>query len=323
MLTLYPSIKAYAKHRLAVDAPHELYIEEVGNPDGMPILFLHSGPGMGCEQYHRRFFDPEVYRIILFDQRGSGRSTPHGHLEGNNTQALLEDIEKVREYFGIEQWMLFGGSWGATLAILYAQAHPERVMGLILRSIFLAREAELKWLYKDGANRVYPDYWEDFIRPISTDKRDDMINAYHELLTGPNELARGAAAKAWSLWETRCGNFHPSEESQKKAAELHLALGLARISSHYFKNQCFLEEGQLLNNMQALQGIPGIIVHGRYDMVCPVVNTWKLHELWPDSELIIVRDAGHSAEEPGIVDALVRATRRMAKRFKPHPDELS
>ncbi len=323
MLTLYPSIKTYAKHCLAVEAPHELYIEEVGNPEGLPILVCHSGPGMGCEQYLRRFFDPEVYRIILFDQRGSGRSTPHGHLDGNHTQALLNDIEKIRDYFGIERWLLFGGSWGATLAILYAQAHPERVMGLVLRSIFLARNAELEWLYKDGANRIYPDYWEDFISQVPARLHEDLISAYHDLLTGPNELARGAAAKSWALWETRCGNFHPSEESQKKASELHMALGLSLISSHYFKNNCFLEEGQLLNNTKALEGIPGIIVHGRYDMVCPVVNTWRFHELWPESELIIVRDAGHSAEEPGIVDALVRATRRMAKRFKPHTDDLS
>ncbi|WP_101758899.1 prolyl aminopeptidase [Oceanicoccus sp. KOV_DT_Chl] len=320
MMTLYPEIKPYQRHQLAVDNIHRLYLEESGDPDGIPVLFIHGGPGAGCDKNTRRFFDPERYRIIAFDQRGAGRSTPHAELKNNNTQALIADIEAIRQFLNIEQWVLFGGSWGSTLGLLYTQAYPERVMGLILRGIFLCREQDLRWFYQHGASLVFPDYWEDYVHPIALSKRNDFIHAYYELLTGDNELARMGAAKAWSVWEARCATLRPSRDLVDHFGDPHTALALARIEAHYFVNNSFIEPNQILNNANKLAGIPSIIVHGRYDMVCPLDNAVALHNVWPDSQLNIVRDAGHSSSEPSIIDALVRATRDMARRFRPEDE---
>ena len=315
MKTLYPEIKTYATHRLLVQSPHELYVEESGSPEGIPVLFVHGGPGGGCDSRSRRFFDPNRYRIILFDQRGAGQSTPHAELSANNTQALVDDIEFIRQHLGIEQWMLFGGSWGTTLSLVYAQAYPGRVKALILRGVFLCRDQDLQWLYQQGASQIFPDYWKDYIRPVATDRRDDMIGSYYDLLTGDNELVRMAAAKSWALWEGRCATLQPNPEVVGHFSEPKLALALARIEAHYFVNRGFLEANQIVANAAKLSGIPGVIVHGRYDMICTLDNALSLHDVWPDSQLNIIRDAGHASSEIGIIDALVRATDDMAHRF--------
>lgn len=315
MLTLYPNIKPYVEHSMAVESPHVLHVEECGNPRGLPVLFMHGGPGAGCEAYHRRFFDPNVYRIILFDQRGAGRSTPHAELEGNNTQALVSDMERIREHLGIGHWVLFGGSWGSTLALVYAETHPERVLGLILRGIFLCRPREIQWFYQDGANRLFPDYWREFAQPIPEAERADMLRAYYRLLTGADEIARLSAAKAWSVWEGRTLTLIENRSVVEHFSNPHHALSLARIECHYFMNNSFLEENQILRDAHRLCHIPGVMVHGRYDVVCPLESAWELHQAWPQAEFKIISDAGHAASEPGIVDALVRATRDMARRL--------
>ena len=311
METLYPPIQPYAEHRLAVEPPHELYLEECGNPDGLPVLFVHGGPGAGYEPWHRQFFDPQKYRIILFDQRGAGRSTPHAELAANTTAHLVADMEAIRAYLGVDRWLLFGGSWGSTLSLVYAQAHPDRVLGLILRGIFLCRREEIQWFYQEGASRIFPDYWEDFLRPIPGDERGDLLDAYHRRLTGDDELARMAAAKAWSLWEGRTATLRPRRSVIDHFADPHTALALARIEAHYFVHDAFLEPDQILRDAPRLADIPGILVQGRYDVICPPKSAWDLLRAWPRAELQIVPDAGHAASERGIVDALVRATRRM------------
>lgn len=317
MLNNYPSIKPYAEHQIAVTKPHTLYVEESGNPDGLPILFVHGGPGAGCTPDHRTLFDPEVYRIILFDQRGSGRSTPHACLENNTTQDLVADIEQIRIHLNIPRWILFGGSWGSTLSLVYAQTFPQSVLGLILRGICLCREQEGRWFFEEGgASQIFPDYWEDFIRPIPQEERNDLINAYYRRLTGHDDLARMAAAKAWALWESRCATLQPRQNVIDQLSDPFTAMSLARIECHYFVNHCFLKPNQILDNMHRLQNIPGFIVHGRYDMVCTLQNAWALHKAWPGSELTIVRDAGHSSGEAGILDALILATQSMATRFR-------
>ncbi len=319
MLQLYPEIKPYATHRLEVGDGHTLYVEESGDPEGLPVVFIHGGPGAGCDPKNRCFFDPEAYRIILFDQRGAGRSTPHAGLNENTSTALVADMEAIREHLGVDRWLLFGGSWGSTLALLYAQQHAERVIGMILRGIFLARHRDVQWLYQEGASRLFPDYWEDYLRPIPAADRDDLVSAYYQRLTGDNELARMAAAKAWSGWEAHCATLRPNLEVYEHLVDPHVALALARIEAHFFVNDCFIRENQIIEDAGLLAGIPGVIVHGRYDAVCPLDNAFALHQAWPESELHIIRDAGHVASEPGITDALVRATRRMAQRFRPGP----
>lgn len=315
MLTLFPEIQPYATHHLPVESPHVLYVEECGNPQGLPVLFLHGGPGAGFQAWNRRFFDPERYRIVLFDQRGAGKSTPHAALEDNTTPALVADIERLREFLGIEQWVVFGGSWGSTLALAYAEAHPARVTGLILRGIFLCRDQDIRWFYQDGASHVYPDHWADYVKVIPEEERGDFLHAYYRRLTGDDEVARMAAAKAWSIWEGECATLRPNPHVVEHFADPHVALALARIEAHYFVNRIFLRENQLLDEAIRLAGIPGVIVHGRYDMVCPLDNAFALHEVWPEAELQIVPDAGHSGAEPGIIDALVRATNDFARRF--------
>lgn len=313
MRKLYPEIAIRHSKYLSVDYTHHIYIEEAGNPAGIPVVFLHGGPGAGCEEYHRRFFNPEKYRIILFDQRGSGRSKPHASLENNTTWDLVADMEKIREHLNISQWLIFGGSWGSTLALAYAQSHPDRVSGMILRGIFLCRDQEIEWFYQRGCSRIYPDYWQDFIAPIAADKRDNLLAAYHELLTGDNEIQRLAAAKAWSVWEGRTANLLPNEFVVEHFGDAHVALSMARIENHYFMYKAFFEENQLLRNMEKIAHIPGIIVHGRYDLICPVESAWELHKAWLNSELHIVADASHSALEKGIVDQLVSATDKFAE----------
>ena len=321
MMTLYPEIKPYRQHQLPVQSPHELYVEESGNPDGLPVLFVHGGPGSGTSAKNRCYFDPDKYRIILFDQRGAGQSTPHAELSDNTTQALLADMETIREALDVEQWILFGGSWGSTLSLLYAQQYRERVMALILRGIFLFRDEDLEWFYQRGASDIFPDHWEDFLRPIPKPQRNDLITAYHQLLTGDNELARMAAAKSWCAWEAHCATLRPNPNMVELFSEPHFALAMARIEAHYMINQGFIEPNQILANANKLAGIPGIIVHGRYDMVCRLSNATALHHAWPESQLNIVRDAGHASSEPSITDALVRATRAMARRFRPEDDD--
>ncbi len=315
MAELYPHIEPYVSHTLAVDPPHRLHVEECGNPSGIPVLFLHGGPGGGCEPFHRRFFDPERYRIVLFDQRGCGRSAPHAELEGNTTAALVADIEAIRRHLGIERWMVFGGSWGSTLALVYAETHPERVTALVLRGIFLCRPREIHWFYQEGASRLFPDYWEDFLAPIPEQERGDLVRAYHKRLTGEDEVARMAAAKAWSQWEGRCATLLPSKSLVDHFEDPFVALAMARIECHYFINDAFLEPDQILRDAHRLKGIPGHIVHGRYDAVCPLESAWALHRAWPEATLEIVPDAGHAASEPGIASALVAATDAMAERL--------
>ncbi len=316
MRQLFTPIEPYRTHTLEVGDGHRLHVEECGRPDGLPVVFVHGGPGAGCEPWHRRFFDPKVYRIILFDQRGCGRSVPHAGLAGNTTDDLVADMEAIRSALGIERWIVFGGSWGSTLGLVYTETHPGRVLGLILRGIFLCRPRDIHWFYQEGASCLLPDYWEDYIRAIPSKERDDLVTAYYRRLTGDDELVRMAAAKAWSLWEGRASTLLPRASVVSHFANPHTALSLARIECHYFMNDSFLEPDQILNNAQRLQGIPGVIVHGRYDVVCPVEQAWALHRAWPESRLQIIADAGHSAAEPGIVDALVAATNQFSQRFQ-------
>jgi proline iminopeptidase len=316
MYRLFRPIKPYVTHSLAVSEPHVLYVEECGSAGGVPVIVLHGGPGAGCEPYHRQFFDPEVYRMVLFDQRGSGRSTPHAELSSNTTQDLVADIERVRGHLGIDRWVVFGGSWGSTLGLAYAESHPECVSALILRGIFLGRRQEIAWFYQDGAKRFFPDYWQDFVQPIPEEERGDLVAAYHRRLTGPDELARMAAAKAWAMWEARTSTLRRRKDLIAHFGAPYMALSLARLEAHYFVNDCFLEDNQLLRDADRLRGIPVTIVQGRYDAVCPADNAWELHEAWPDSELRLVPEAGHAASEPGNVDALVRATIVTAERLR-------
>ncbi len=316
MQILYPEIKPYAEHLLEVSTTHEIYVEECGSMDGTPVIFVHGGPGSGCDSDHRRYFDPQKYRIILFDQRGCGRSRPHASLEENTTQDLISDMEAIRAALDIKHWMLFGGSWGSTLSLLYAEEFPENVSAMILRGVYLGREIDSNWLYKRGASLVYPDYWEDFCAHIPESERDDLIQAYYQRLTGVNDLARMAAAKSWTIWEARMAALHTNHKILEECSEPHAALSMAKIETHYVINNCFIAENQILDNVDKIKNIPGIIVHGRYDMICPLENAWSLHQAWPVSELHIVRDAGHSGIEAGNIDALVRATKTMAARLE-------
>lgn len=313
MRVLYPAISPYNQFELAVTPPHKLYVEECGTPDGIPVVFLHGGPGAGCEPYHRQFFNPQKYRIVLFDQRGAGRSTPHAELSNNTTQDLVSDIEAIREKLGIDRWVVFGGSWGSTLALAYAQAHPQRVSGLILRGIFLCRQREIDWFYQEGASRIFPDVWQQFLEPIPVNERHDMVTAYYKRLTASEEFTRMQAAKAWSLWEGRTATLISRQSVIDHFGDPHTALSLARIECHYFKNDSFLSNNQLLNNMPVLKDTPGVIVQGRYDVICPMESAWELHKAWPGSILRIIPDAGHSATEAGILSELVNATDEMLR----------
>lgn len=315
MHRLYPPIKPNQSFWLPVQSPHEIYVEESGNSRGLPVLFVHGGPGAGCEDKHRCYFDPTLYRIILFDQRGAGKSRPHASLENNTIQALVSDMEHIRTRLGIDKWVLFGGSWGSTLSLAYAETYPERVSGLILRGIFLCRPQEINWFYQDGAHRIFPDYWRDFIAPIPESERGDLLHAHYRRLTGNDEVARMRSAEAWSIWEGRTATLVPKKEVVDFFADPHVALSLARIETHYFVNHIFLRPNQLLEEAYRLKVVPGVIVHGRYDMVCPLENAWDLHRAWPEAVLEVVPDAGHSASEPGVVNALIQATLDMHHRL--------
>lgn len=315
MRKAFPAIRPYQTHRLKVTAPHVLYVEESGNPEGIPVLFIHGGPGGGTRTTDRCFFDPDKYRIILFDQRGSGQSTPHARLEDNNTAALIEDIETIRNKLGIDRWAVFGGSWGSTLGLAYAEQYPQLVRGLILRGIFLCRDEDIHWFYQQGASQVFPDYWEQYLQVIPEAERGDMLAAYYARLTGENEIERMADAKAWSVWEGRCATLHANEALVDHFANPHMAMAMARIEAHYFINKAFLEPNQLTDNAYKLKDIPGTIVHGRYDMVCPVNQAFALSAAWPEARLKIIADAGHSSSEPGITDALISATESLAHQL--------
>ena len=309
--TLYDEIEPFDTGRLRVSAVHELYYEQCGNPKGKPVVFLHGGPGAGLVPDYRRFFDPEAYRVILFDQRGSGRSVPHASLDDNTTWHLVADIEQLREHFGVDQWLVFGGSWGSTLALAYAETHPERVSGLVLRGIFLGRQNEARWFYEDsqGASAIFPDNWEDFLRVIPEAERGDMIGAYYRRLTSTDESTRQEAARAWSIWESSALRLLPDQELIDEFSEPEKAVALARIECHYFTNNCFFEtDNYLLEHVDRIRHIPAVIVHGRYDIICPLMSAWELHRAWPEATLNIIPDAGHATSEPGITDALVRAT---------------
>ncbi len=323
MLMFYPEIKPYQRHQIEVDGGHQLYVDESGNPEGIPVLFVHGGPGAGCGKYDRRFFDPEQYHIILFDQRGSGRSTPHAELESNTTQHLLADMETIREALGVSRWVLFGGSWGSTLSLLYAETYPEKMLGLILRGIFLCRKKDFDWFYRAGASNIFPDYWQDFIRPIPENERVNIVEAYYQYLTGSNEIQKMSVAKAWSLWEGRCATLRPNQDVVDAFLNPHKAVALARIEAHYFVNNAFLDDNQILRDAEKLANIPGVIVHGRYDMVCPLENAFALQQAWPIAELHIIRDAGHASREAGIVDALIHATDSFARKLGNNSDELA
>ena len=305
----YPEIEPFRAGTLQVSPIHALYFEESGNPDGAPALFLHGGPGAGINPKHRRFFDPAHWRVMLFDQRGAGRSQPHAELAENTTEHLIADIERLRRMAGVDKWVVFGGSWGSTLALAYAIRHPECVAGLILRGVFLGRPREVSWLFQEGASRVFPDHWEKFVRIIPPDERADLMTAYHKRLTGEDPVDRLRAAQAWSGWEASVCKLIPDENLIRESVADQQALSLARLENHYCRNGLFLPTPNfILENVAQLSGIRCRIVQGRYDMACPPESAWDLHRALPGSEIRIVPDAGHSATEPGLVRELVRAT---------------
>jgi proline iminopeptidase len=311
MHDLYPPIEPFKTERLKVSDLHELHLEQSGRPDGQPVVFLHGGPGAGTTPKHRQFFDPDTYRIVLFDQRGCGRSTPAAALEQNTTWDLVEDIEKIRVHLGIERWVVFGGSWGSTLALAYAETHPERVTALVLRGIFLLRPLETRWFYQEGASFVFPDAWESFLAPIPVEERGDLLTAYRRRLTGDDPAAREAAGRAWATWEASTITLVPDPHMIDEFAEPDAADNLARIESHYFVNGGFFSQpDQLLDGVASIRHIPAVIVQGRYDMCCPMTSAWDLHRRWPEAAFEVVADAGHAAFEPGIADRLLEATDR-------------
>lgn len=302
-----------ATHRLNVSDLHQIHFEEAGNPDGQPAVFVHGGPGGGCEPWHRQFFDPAKYRIILIDQRGCGQSTPHAELRENTTWDLVADMEQVREHLGIERWVVFGGSWGSTLSLAYAQTHPQRVKAMVLRGIFMLRSEELHWFYQEGASWIFPDAWEAYLAPIPEAERDDLLAAYYRRLTSEDSAVRLEAARAWSIWEGSTSKLHPSDDVKAHFGDSHFAEAFARIECHYFTHGGFFETpDQLLRNVDRVRDIPAVIVQGRYDVVCPMRSAWDLHRAWPEADFQIIPDAGHAASEPGITSALVAATERFA-----------
>lgn len=309
MLELYPPIAPYREGNLQVSDLHTIHFEETGNPQGKPIVLLHGGPGGGCPPFYRQYFDPDKWRVVMFDQRGCGKSTPHAELRENTTWDLVKDIEKLRAHLGIEQWVVFGGSWGSTLSLAYSQTHPERCTGLILRGIFLMRQKELRWFYQEGANYLFPDAWENYVKPIPLAERQDMLAAYYKRLTSPELQIRLEAARAWSVWEASTSRLLLDSELMQKFGSSQFADAFARIECHYFINKGFFEsEEQLLLNVARIRHIRGVIVQGRYDVVCPMISAWELHRVWPEAEFIIVPDAGHSMSEAGIRSALISAT---------------
>ena len=312
---LFPPIEPYQTHRLRVSALHEIYVAEYGNPGGKPVLLVHGGPGAGSNPTMPRFHDPAAYRIVLFDQRGSGKSTPHAEIEENTTWDLVADMEAIRKHLGIDRWQLFGGSWGSCLSLAYGETHPNRVSELILRGIFTLRRKELEWFYQEGASYILPEAFAEFTRPIPASERGDLIAAYHRRLTGPDPEIRVAAARAWSMWEGSALSLLPDPARVAAFGEPHYALAFARIESHYFQNGGFFEtDDQLIARAGILRDIPGVIIHGRYDLCTPAVIAWDLHRAWPEAELRIVADSGHAMTEPGIIHELIAASEKFKSR---------
>ncbi len=312
---LYPALEPFRTGYLRVSEIHEIYYEECGNPAGKPAVFLHGGPGAGSDKRARQFFDPHHYRIVVFDQRGCGRSRPSASLIENTTWHLVADLERLRKHLGIERWLVFGGSWGSTLALAYAEAHPERVSEIVLRGIFLLRYSEIRWMYQHGASEIFPDCWEAYRDAIPPDERDDFLRAYHHRLTGSDQRAALAAARAWSVWEASTSFLYSNPDNIRKWGEDQFALAVARIECHYFVNRGFLRsETQLLDDVPRIRHIPATIVQGRYDIVCPATSAWDLHRAWPEATFRMVPDSGHSAFEAGITNELVLATDRYRSR---------
>lgn len=314
-LDLYPAIEPFSTGRLKVSEIHEIYYEVSGNPNGKPVIVCHGGPGGGTTPSMRRYFNPAKYRIVLFDQRGCGKSTPNAELSGNTTWDLVADMEKLRRHLDIGTWQVFGGSWGSTLALAYAETHPEYVTELVLRGIFTLRRSELLWFYQEGASWMFADAWEKYLEPIPEAERGDLIAAYYRRLTGKDEAEKLKAAKAWSAWEGGTVSLVPSQERIDSFSADAFAIAFARIECHYFVNHGFFDrDDQLIANAHKIRHIPGVIVQGRYDVVTPMKTAWDLHKAWPEADLVLVGDAGHAASEPGIIDALVRATDAYAIR---------
>lgn len=312
MRSLYPPIEPYDSGHLDVGDGHGVYWERVGTPGAKPAVFLHGGPGGGIAPDHRRLFDPARYDVLLFDQRGCGRSMPHAELEANTTWHLVADIERLRAMIGVERWLVFGGSWGSALALAYAQAHLDRVSELVLRGIFTVRQTEIDWYYQEGASRIYPDKWERFVAPVPQGERGNLVTAYRRLLTGHDEQARLSAARAWSAWELETITLLPNSDLDAKEDADAFALAFARIENHYFIHGGWLEDGQLIRDAEKLANIPGVIIQGRYDMACPAETAWALHRAWPQARFEMIEGAGHAYNEPGILDALIRATDEFA-----------
>ncbi len=311
MSHLYPEIEPYHTDMLSVSDIHTLYYEEVGNPQGRPVVFLHGGPGGGCQPSYRRYFDPKKWRIIIFDQRGCGKSTPFAELKENTTWDLVEDIEKLRTHLKIDKWSVFGGSWGSTLSLAYSITHPEKVEAIFLRGIFMLREKEIRWFYQDGASYIYPDAWEKYIAPIPEEERSNLVEAFYKRLTDEDPKVRSTAARAWSVWEGSTSKLIQDENLMESFDDDHFAEAFARIECHYFTNKGFFESDDfLLKNVNKIRQIPAIIVQGRYDVVCPPTSAWDLHRAWPEAEFHMIADAGHSLSEEGITKVLVEATDR-------------
>lgn len=313
MRELYPPRQPYNEGELKVSDLHTIHFEESGNPEGKPIVLLHGGPGGGCPPFYRQYFDPEKWRLVMFDQRGCGQSKPHAELQENTTWDLVNDIEKLREYLNIHQWVVFGGSWGSTLSLAYSQTHPDRCKGLILRGIFMLRQKEIRWFYQEGASYIFPDAWEEYVKPIPINERDDLLTAYYQRLTSPDAQIRLEAARAWSIWEASTSRLFPDLDLKQKFGIDAFAEAFARIECHYFINKGFIDpEDKLLLNIDRIRKIPAVIVQGRYDVVCPMISAWELHRAWPEAEFIVVADAGHSMSEPGIRTCLIEATDKFA-----------
>jgi proline iminopeptidase len=314
--SLYPSLEPRRTGRLAVSELHELYWEESGHPDGLPVIALHGGPGGGSSPEMRRFFDPKRYRIILFDQRGCGRSTPHSELRENTTWDLVRDIETLRAHLGIKKWLVFGGSWGSTLALAYAAMHRKQVLGLLLRGVFLLKESEIRWFYQEGASHIFPDAFDRYVAPIPENERHDLLKAFYKRLTGKNAAVRAEAAAAWARWEGETLSILGPKQRPPRFDEADFLDAFARIECHYFHNKGFFEkDGWLLEAGAKFGELPGVIVHGRYDVVTPLSSAWALNKVWPKSQLRIVPDAGHSSLEPGIVSDLVKASDMLADKL--------
>ena len=322
MYHLYPDIEPYATHKIEMEQlnnglHHQIYVEECGNPEGIPVIFLHGGPGSGCRPQHRCYFDPNIYRIILFDQRGCGRSLPHGELENNSTQFLIADMETIRQQLEVDCWLIFGGSWGATLGLSYAQLYPDKVLAMILRGIFLGRKQDIDWVYAEGgASKLFPDAWQNLVKDLAESEQKQPLNAYYQQLTDVDELHQMAAAKTLQAWEgtivTLRDHEHKPDLTQEPGPLAH-----SRIQLHFALNECFIADKPILEEIDTIREIPTIIVHGRYDIVCPIQQAWELHQKWPEAELNIIPMAGHAASEPALINALITATRSIAKTLQP------